>query len=462
MFDIFENKLRVHFVGIGGIGVSGIAEIMHQMGYYVTGSDQTTSKNTERLEKLGIKVAISHNVKNVDADIVVYSSAINPDNVELQYAREHKIPLLTRAEMLSQIVRFKKSIVVAGSHGKTTTTSLCAAILDMANFAPTVVNGGIINSYQTNAKLGESDWCVIESDESDGSFTLFFPTIGIITNIDNEHINNYGSFEKLKQAFKTYVANIPFYGCCIACIDDPVVDEITKIANRRIVTYGIKNSNAQYIAKNIIQHDFSLAFDVVNNGNNLFSVKLPLLGTHNVKNALAAIATGLELKITPETIISALMTFAGINRRFTIVGRVNGVPVIDDYAHHPTEIAALLEAANQFTHGKIVLVCQPHRFSRLQALIDDFVKVLQKPDIRIITPVYMDDDANHEINSKTLFKKLESENTTYYAEDFEQISTILHNLIKQNQITINDVIIFAGAGSISKWAHDFTENYNAN
>lgn len=454
MFDIFDNKLKIHFIGIGGIGISAIAEMMHQIGYYVTGSDCKYSKNIERLEKLGIKIKIPHDANNVVADIVVYSSAIPQDNVELVYAKNNRIPILTRAEMLAQIIRFKKSIIIAGSHGKTTTTSLCASILDMANFAPTVVNGGIINAYQTNVKLGQSEWAVVESDESDGSFTLFTPTIGIITNIDYEHINHYGSYEKLKQSFKQYIANIPFYGCCIACIDDPGVNDVISEANRKIITYGIENKNAIYKAANIKKYNTHTTFDIITKDTVYKDINIPLFGIHNIKNILAAFAMGIELQIDFENIKSAIGSFAGIKRRFSVLGKVKDVTVIDDYAHHPTEIKALIDAARQFSSGKLVLICQPHRTSRFDMLFNEFSQVLQEPEISIILPVYMNDDKNHKHTSVELST---NKDNMYYLDNIEDVYKLLDDFITNGKINKNDLIIFAGAGSISNFAHQYIE-----
>jgi UDP-N-acetylmuramate--alanine ligase len=449
-------------VGIGGIGMSGLAEILHSLGCTVKGSDKIRSPNLERLEKLGIKIFIGHSESNVvDSDIVVYSSAIKEDNSELTYAKHHKIPILARAEMLSQIVRFKKSVIIAGSHGKTTVTSLSAALLEMANFNPTVVNGGIINAYQTNAKLGKGDWAVVESDESDGSFVHFFPTIGIITNIDYEHINHYTSFDNLRAAFGNFIGNIPFYGCCIACIDDLNVSElISNIYDKKIITYGIKSNKAMYKGVNIRKTDSESIFDVeIQDRKTITDINIPLLGDHNIKNSLSVIAMAKEIGIDDDEIIrSTLAGFTGVKRRFTHVGDINGVKIIDDYAHHPTELIAVLNAAYQATNGHVAIICQPHRFTRLNSLFNEFVSILQKSDIRIITPVYKADDTEiGHLNSDDLYEaisKTTRKETTFFANDEYDLENIILSLINAKKLTKGDIILFTGAGSISKWAYD--------
>ena len=457
MFAICNGSEVIHFIGIGGIGMSGIAEIMHSLGYIVQGSDKVHSQNIDRLERLGIKTFIGHNATNVEeANVIVYSSAIKQNNPELLRARELKIPCLTRAEMLSQIVRFKKSVVVSGSHGKTTVTSLCASILEMASFHPTVVNGGIIHSYNTNAKLGSGDWAVIESDESDGSFTQFFPTIGIITNIDKEHITHYGDFGNLKNAFRTFLNNLPFYGAGVVCIDDPNVADIVKDMNdRKIVTYSIER-NSMFKAENIRKTDNGATFDVNHNGEIIHDVAIPLLGDHNIKNALSAIAMANELGISIDIVKATLASFTGVNRRFTKVGTIGDTLVIDDYAHHPTEIKSLLNSAKQKVNGKVVIIHQPHRFTRLNTLFDEFCHCFDLADSIIITPVYKADDIETApITSDDLYKNLKSQGKeVLFANDQKEIQDILQNMT----FASNDIILFSGAGSISKWAHEIVRN----
>ncbi|MDR3030784.1 MAG: UDP-N-acetylmuramate--L-alanine ligase [Holosporales bacterium] len=466
MFAICDNNKTVHFIGIGGIGVSGIAEILHYLGYIVQGSDKAHSSNIERLEKLGVRVFVGHNLKHVEnADVVVYSSAIKSDNVELVRARELKMPCLQRADMLSQIVRFKKSIVTAGSHGKTTVTSICSALLEMANFDPTVVNGGVINSYKTNARLGSGEWAVVESDESDGSFVRFFPTIGIITNIDKEHVPYYGSFENLKNSFKAFLNNIPFYGAGIVCVDDKNVCEIINdMTDRKIITYSIEN-DSMFKATNIRKTQEGAIFDVtINTSNRKETVKdisIPLLGDYNIRNSLSAIAVSDELGISAEIVKATLASFTGVWRRFTNVGTIKEIPIIDDYAHHPTEIKSLLDSARQRSKGKIIIIHQPHRFTRLNILFDEFCECFDNADTVIITSVYKADDTETgKIDAKDLYKALiKRGKKAIFAENIESLQNAIAALINQGEVTKEDLIIFSGAGSISKWAHEITKNW---
>lgn len=457
MFASSINNEIIHFIGMGGIGMSGIAEILHSLGYVVQGSDKNPSQNIERLERLGIKAFIGHSPENVeDANVVVYSSAIKPDNPELIRARSLRIPCLTRAEMLSQIVRFKKSVVVSGSHGKTTVTSICAAILEMASFNPTVVNGGIIHAYNTNAKLGAGDWAVIESDESDGSFVQFFPTVGIITNIDKEHITHYGNFENLKVAFKTFLNNLPFYGVGIVCIDDPNVEDlVSTMTDRRLITYSI-DKPSMFQAVNIRRSENGSTFDVAYNDGILTDISIPLLGDHNIKNSLAAIAMSYELGIDPSVVKSTLASFSGVNRRFTKVGKIGNTLVIDDYAHHPTEIKSLLSAARQKVHGKVVIIHQPHRFTRLNTLFAEFSHCFDSADKVIITPVYKADDIETApITAGDLYGNLKQQGKDVcFANDKDELQSILSRMVEGDELSHDDIILFAGAGSISKWAHE--------
>ncbi|MDR1475974.1 MAG: UDP-N-acetylmuramate--L-alanine ligase [Holosporales bacterium] len=456
MFDIRDDSRVIHFIGLGGIGISGLAEILHSIGYKIQGSDCYHSQNIDRLERLGITAFIGHDKTYVEnAGIVVYSSAIKKDNPELIRARELRIPCLTRAEMLAQIVRLKKSIVVAGSHGKTTVTSICASILEMASMSPTVINGGIINAYKTNAKLGDGDWAVVESDESDGSFVTLFPTIGIVTNIDNEHSNHYGSFENLKLAFKSFLSNLPFYGAGIVCLDDSSIERVvTDMTDRNIITYSI-TKDSMFRAINIKKTSKGSTFDVKTCDNFLKEVHIPLLGDHNILNALAALATATELKIDLEIVKTTLASFSGVGRRFSTIGVVQGITFIDDYAHHPTEIRALLRAAKQKTNGKILIVCQPHRFTRLITLFKEFCDCFEDADIIVLTEVYKADDLEtSDISSRDLYDALyHSGKNVLFAEDESRVASIVDESIKNRILTDGDLILFAGAGSISKWAH---------
>ncbi len=384
----------VHFVGIGGIGMSGIAEIMIRIGYTVQGSDVKASANTERLEKLGARIFIGHEGSHVEgASALVYSTAVKQDNPELIAARERRLPLVRRAEMLAELMRLQFSVGVAGTHGKTTTTSMVAAVLDAGGLDPTVVNGGIINAYGTNAKVGEGDWIVVEADESDGTFLRLKSTVGIVTNIDPEHLDHYGDFEAVKKAFQDFIENIPFYGFCAVCLDHPEVQALAaRIENRRLVTYGV-NPQAEVRALNITMGPDGAAFDVLvtpREGEPLHfeGMKMPMAGHHNVLNALAAIAVGRELSVPIEAIRKGLAEFGGVRRRFTTTGIANGVRVIDDYGHHPVEIAAVLKAARAVTEGRVIAVVQPHRYTRLRDLMSEFSSCFNDADTVIVAPVY--------------------------------------------------------------------------
>src|SRR5712691_12337469 len=371
----------IHFVGIGGIGMSGIAEVLVNLGYTVKGSDVVDSANVNRLRDKGIAVAIGHKAENVDgADVLVVSSAIKRDNPELIAARAQRLPVVRRAEMLAELMRLKSCIAIAGTHGKTTTTSLVACLLEASHFDPTVINGGIINAYGTNARLGGGDWMVVESDESDGSFLRLPATIAVVTNVDPEHLDHYGTFDALRAAFVRFVENIPFYGFAVLCSDHPEVQAlIPRVADRRIITYGL-GANADVRAINLRLDRGGADFDVMienratNESRVIVDMRLPMFGQHNVQNALAAIAVAQEMGLPDETIRRALGSFAGVKRRFTKTGEAHGITVIDDYGHHPVEIAAVLRAARQAYggSGRVIAVMQPHRYTRLGALKDEF------------------------------------------------------------------------------------------
>ncbi|MCG8354882.1 MAG: UDP-N-acetylmuramate--L-alanine ligase, partial [Kiloniellales bacterium] len=385
----------MHFVGIGGIGMSGIAEILHNLDYQVQGSDIAENANVQRLRGLGIPVAIGHDRDNLGtAAVVVVSSAIKTDNPELQAAQERFIPVVQRAEMLGELMRLKWSIAVGGTHGKTTTTSMVAAVLDKAQFDPTVINGGIINAYGTNARLGAGDWMVVEADESDGTFVKLPPTIAIVTNIDPEHMEFFGSEEALHAAFETFVRNTPFYGFAVLCIDHPAVQTlIGRIDDRRIVSYGF-TPQADVRAVDLEATNGSIRFAVEfaerrgRPARKAGGFVLPMAGRHNVLNALAAIATAEELAVPDRVKIAALAGFGGVKRRFSKTGEVGGITVIDDYGHHPVEIAEVLEAARQATSGKVIAVVQPHRYSRLADLFDQFCTCFNDADQVIVAEVY--------------------------------------------------------------------------
>jgi UDP-N-acetylmuramate--alanine ligase len=385
----------IHFIGIGGIGMSGIAEIMHNLGYKVQGSDAVESANVKRLRQLGIGIQIGHSAESLkDAVVVVYSSAVKAGNPELDAARQRKLPLVRRAEMLAEIMRLKNCVAIAGTNGKTTTTTLVAALLDAGGLDPTVVNGGIINAYGTNARLGAGEWVVVEADESDGTFLRLPATIAVVTNVDPDHLDYYGTFEKMRDAFQRFVENVPFYGVAVLCIDHPEVQAMVgRVTDRRLITYGF-SPQADVRADSVRYAEGASHFDVVftdrrkGEESRLEAVRLPMPGEHNVQNSLAAIAVARNLGIAPDTIRAALGRFGGVNRRFTRIGEWNGAAIIDDYAHNPFKIAAALKAARQAYAGSIVAIVQPHRYTRLRDTFEQFCTCLNDADVAIIVPVY--------------------------------------------------------------------------
>ena len=384
----------IHFVGIGGIGMSGIAEVMHNLGYKVQGSDVAEGYVIEGLRKRGIAVAIGHDADNLgDAAVVVTSTAIKRVNPEVAAAYERRIPVVRRAEMLAELMRLKSTVAVAGTHGKTTTTSMIAAMLDAGGVDPTVINGGIINSYGSNARLGASDWMVVEADESDGSFLRLDGTIAVETNIDPEHLDHYGSFDAVKDAFVEFIENVPFYGAAVLCLDHPEVQALLpRVRDRRIVTYGF-SAQADVRGVNVVPGAGGNRFEVLirhRDGatRSIEDIHLPMAGRHNVQNALAAIAVAIELGLDDATIQKGFAAFGGVKRRFTKVGETAGVTIIDDYGHHPVEIKAVLSAAREFATGKVIAVVQPHRYSRLGNLMDDFQQAFNDADMVYVTPVY--------------------------------------------------------------------------
>lgn len=453
----------IHFIGIGGIGMSGIAEILNNLGYSVRGSDVRRSAITSRLEKLGVNVFYGHATENViDASVVVVSSSIKKDNCELVEARNQKIPVIKRAEMLGELMRLKKSIAVSGTHGKTTTTSLVAHLLDCAEISPTVINGGVINSYGSNARLGCGEWVVAEADESDGSFNKLPPTIAIVTNIDADHMENFSDLEHLKTCFLHFVEKIPFYGVGILCIDnDNVRDIASKIVDKRILTYGF-NKSASIRAENVDLKADRVVFDVVfseyclekykiKNPSEWKGFSLSMVGIHNVQNALSAIAIALELEISASTTKTAFSSFSGIKRRFTKIGELRGAQIIDDYAHHPTEIAATLNAARTVSKGNLYVVVQPHRYSRLKKLFDEFVTSLSNADYLYVLPVYSAGEEFSGIDHKDLVDKI-ANNGHKNIQHISCLDELIHHF---KTVTNNDIILFLGAGDISQMARDF-------
>src|ERR1700682_1317976 len=385
----------IHFVGIGGIGMSGIAEVLHNRGYKVQGSDIAEGANTRRLAELGIKVAIGHRADNIaSAQVVVVSSAVKRDNPEVLAARTKLLPVVRRAEMLGELMRLKWSIAIAGTHGKTTTTSMVGALLDAAQLDPTVINGGIINAYGTNARLGSGDWMVVEADESDGTFVKLPATIAVVTNIDPEHLDFYGNFDALRQAFETFVGNIPFYGFAALCIDHPVVQGmIPKLSDRRVLTYGF-SPQADIRAVDVRLGRDGARFDAVisdtlsDRARTVPELFLPMFGQHNVQNSLAAVAVAEALGLGDDALRVALHNFGGVKRRFTKTGEWNAVTVIDDYGHHPVEIAAVLKAARAIVEGKVIAGVQPDRFTRVLHLCDGFCTCFNDADIVLVADIY--------------------------------------------------------------------------
>jgi UDP-N-acetylmuramate--alanine ligase len=385
----------LHFVGIGGIGMSGIAEVLQNLGYQVQGSDLADGANVRRLVERGISVAIGHAAAHLgEAEVVVVSSAVAADNPEIVAARARRLPVVRRAEMLGELMRLKWSLAVAGTHGKTTTTSLVGALLETAGLDPTVINGGIVNAYGTNTRLGSGDWMVVEADESDGTFTRLPATVAVVTNIDPEHLDFYGDFDALRQAFETFVGNIPFYGFAALCIDHPVVQGlIPKLSDRRVLTYGL-SPQADIRAVNLRLGADGAHYDIVlsgasdGRGRKIDGVYLPMFGSHNVQNSLAAAAVAEALGLGDEALREALRHFKGVKRRFTKTGEWNGVAVIDDYGHHPVEIAAVLKAARAIVAGKVIAVVQPHRYTRVRDLFDGFCTCFNDADTVLVADIY--------------------------------------------------------------------------
>ena len=446
----------IHFIGIGGIGMSGIAEVMHQLGYKVRGSDVAENYVVEKLRKKGIRVAIGHRPENLgDAAVVVCSSAIKPDNPEILAAIEKRLPRVRRAEMLAELMRMQKTIAVAGTHGKTTTTSMIACLLDAGGIDPTVINGGIINRYGSNARLGKSDWMVVEADESDGSFLRLDGTIAVVTNIDPEHLEHYGNFERTKDAFVEFVENVPFYGLAVMCIDHPEVQNlIGRIRDRRVVTYGF-SALADLRADNVVTANGGATFDAMIHGRDgerrvIEGIRLPMPGRHNVLNALAAIAVGLELGMDDQTIAQGFDKFDGVKRRFTRVGEVDGAVIIDDYAHHPVEIRAALSAARESAQERVIAVVQPHRFTRLRDLMADFENAFNDADIVFVAPVYPAGEEPIEgVDAAALVEglRVHGHRMVKAVASQAELAAALRDIAADG-----DMILCMGAGDITKWA----------
>jgi len=456
----------IHFIGIGGIGMSGIAEVLHNLGYRVQGSDASENANVKRLAGLGVRTFVGHDAAHVgDAGVVVISTAIKPDNPELKAAREARIPVVRRAEMLAELMRLKTCVAIAGTHGKTTTTSLVATLLDAANFDPTVINGGIINAYGTNARLGAGDWMVVEADESDGTFLKLPADVAVVTNIDPEHLDHFKTYEAVKQAFRSFIDNLPFYGFGVMCIDHPAVQDLVGHAlDRRVITYG-ENPQADV---RLIDVDlrggrcrFSVQVRGPKGGDELLipDLDMPMPGLHNALNATAAIAVALELGVTPDLIRKGLAGFGGVKRRFTRTGEWNGVTVFDDYGHHPVEIAAVLRAARASTEGQVIAVVQPHRYTRLAALFNDFCTCFNDADAVVVAPVYAAGEqsiAGAEQQDLVDGLKARGHRKVVAIAGPEELAGVVKELAKPG-----DYVVCLGAGSISQWAYALPEQLGA-
>lgn len=458
----------IHFVGIGGIGMSGIAEVFHSLNYSIRGSDLTENTNVQRLRNLGIPIYIGHAAHQVeDAALIVVSSDIKSTNVELQQARSLGLPVVRRADMLAELMRLKPSIAVAGTHGKTSTTSLGATVLEAGGLDPTVVSGGIINAYGTNARLGLGDWIIVEADESDGTFTRLPATHAIVTNIDPEHISHYGSFPALKDAFHNFLSNIPFYGLGIVCIDHPEVRAmLPRLTDRRVITYGlspeadIRAENIEFTASgsqfdvHISEHFLTVCKNAARI-NHLPRMHLSMFGEHNVQNALSILALALELGIDPSKINEGFSSFKGVKRRFTKTGEAQGITIIDDYAHHPIEIEAVLKTARQVSQGKIIAVLQPHRYSRLKELYESFCSCFKDADHVIVAPIYA---AGEEpivgLDHIQLAKDIagQSDKNVITIQKQEDLASAIMTLGHSG-----DIVVCLGAGNITSWAQSLPE-----
>ncbi|UWQ15632.1 UDP-N-acetylmuramate--L-alanine ligase [Aliiroseovarius sp. M344] len=448
----------IHFVGIGGIGMSGIAEVLLNHGYRVQGSDLKTSKITDRLADLGAEIFVGQRAENLEnAEVVVISSAIKPGNPELDAARARGLPVVRRAEMLAELMRLKSNIAVAGTHGKTTTTTMVAELLVKGGIDPTVINGGVIHAYGSNARMGQGEWMVVEADESDGTFNRLPATIAIVTNIDPEHMEHWGDFDTLRQGFLDFVSNIPFYGLAICCTDHPEVQALVgKVTDRRVVTYGF-NAQADVRAVNLTYKVGVAHFDIElhNEGTRIEGCTLPMPGDHNVSNALSAVAVSRHLGMKREEIRAALASFGGVNRRFTRVGEVNGVTIIDDYGHHPVEIAAVLKAARQATEGRVIAVHQPHRYTRLHGLFEDFCACFNEADVVGIADVYAaGEDPIEGASRDDLVAGLVRHGHRHAVAipDEDALTALVKKHTKPG-----DMVVCLGAGTISTWANNLTK-----
>ncbi len=448
----------VHFIGIGGIGMSGIAEVLKNLGYRVQGSDQADGANIQRLREKGIECFVGHKPENLGAaEVVVVSTAIKKSNPELKAARERLLPIVRRAEMLAELMRFRQAVAIAGTHGKTTTTSMVATLLDAGGLDPTVVNGGIINAYGTNARMGAGEWMVVEADESDGTFLKLPADIAVVTNIDPEHLDHYGTFDHVREAFRQFVENVPFYGFGVMCTDHPEVQAmVARIEDRRVITYGA-NAQADVRFSNHRMEGATSRFDVsIRNRKTgvdtlISDLALPMPGRHNVSNATAAIAVAHELGISADDIKKGLSSFGGVKRRFTHTGSWNGVEIFDDYGHHPVEIKAVLKAARDASKSRVIAIAQPHRYTRLRDLFDEFSACFNDADVVAIAPVYAaGEDPIDGVNSEKLVHRIRSggHRDARYVTDPQAIAPMIREIARPG-----DFVVFLGAGNITQWAY---------
>ena len=456
----------IHFVGIGGIGMSGIAQVLHNLGYVVQGSDIAEGANVQRLRASGIKVMVGHDAANLgDARVVVTSTAVKRDNPEVVQARTRLIPVVRRAEMLAELMRLRWSIAIGGTHGKTTTTSLVAAVLDSARLDPTVINGGIIEAYGSNTRMGEGDWMVVEADESDGSFLRLPAVIAVVTNMDPEHLDHWGTSDAMMAAYDQFVSNIPFYGFAVLCVDHPNVQQmIPRLSDHRVITYGF-SPQADVRAERMVADKRGATFEVMvadrarNRSRKMGPFRLPMLGSHNVQNALAAIAVAVEMEIDEATIRSALAGFRGVKRRFTRTGEAGGITVVDDYGHHPVEIAAVLKAARQAGARDVVAIVQPHRYSRLQTLFAEFCTCMNDAGTVIIADVYAAGETPIEgFDRDGLVDGLRASGhrSVVPLPGPEHLAEMVHAIARSG-----DFVICLGAGTITNWAQALPEQLAA-
>ncbi|MFS8045663.1 UDP-N-acetylmuramate--L-alanine ligase [Rhizobium sp. BR 314] len=447
----------VHFIGIGGIGMSGIAEVLHNLGHRVQGSDQSESANVQRLRDKGIPVHIGHKAENLgDAEVVVVSTAIKKSNPELVAAREKLLPVVRRAEMLAELMRFRNAIAIGGTHGKTTTTSLVATLLEAGGLDPTVINGGIINAYGTNARMGEGEWMVVEADESDGTFLKLPADVAVVTNIDPEHLDHYGNFDAVRAAFRQFVENVPFYGFGVMCIDHPEVQALVgRIEDRKVITYG-ENPQADVRFMNVRIDGTRSLFDVEirrRRTGKVIHIKdlvMPMPGRHNISNATAAVAVANRLGISSDAIAKGLASFGGVKRRFTLTGEWNGVKVFDDYGHHPVEIKAVLKAAREACKGRVIAVHQPHRYTRLSSLFEEFAACFNDADSIFLAPVYAaGEDPIEGADSQTLVSRIKAggHRDARYLPSQEDLAAMVAEIARPG-----DFVVLLGAGSITYWA----------